>query len=78
MATARNAAAGAVNQLIRGAVDRDELSEFDAALIRVNVQDAFNIQGDVYAQDGSAFADKVAEALRRRGFEARSTFKEAD
>ena len=29
-----------------------------------------NIQGDVYAQDGYAFGDKVAEALRRRGLVA--------
>ena len=130
-------AAGAVNERIRGAVDRGELSEFDAALIRVNVSDALsefsqeqqrevfegtsdeilfgrvpgaasggivrrptlalvgeagpeaivplsgtpgnsalpggmtvNIQGDVYAQDGYAFGDKVAEALRRRGLVA--------
>ena len=130
-------AAGAVNERIRGAVDRGELSEFDAALIRVNVSDALstfsqeqqrevfegtsdeilfgrvpslaeggivrrptlavvgdrsdgrpevisalprdgsigggmtvNIQGDVFAQDGYAFADKVTEALRRRGLVA--------
>ena len=130
-------AAGAVDQRIRGAVDRGELSEFDAATIRVNVRDALstftqeqkrevfegtsdeilfgrvpslaeggivrrptlavvgdrsdgrpevisalprdgsigggmtvNIQGDVYAQDGYAFADKVTEALRRRGLVA--------
>ena len=29
-----------------------------------------NIQGDVFAQDGYAFADKVTEALRRRGLVA--------
>ena len=29
-----------------------------------------NIQGDVYAQDGYAFGDKVTEALRRRGLVA--------